>query len=726
MIRRKFLNNISYTLILSLLVTGGTLGMYSKTVHAEELEKIYTDKKVTPQKQNVVNEADLSITSQIKLADSNATKSTRGLFAYLKGIGKSDKVLYGHQNDTHRKAVLNNSMTNSDTKDVTGSISAICGIDASYTADEVNLTDEDRANGIDEITKCADMAIDIDNQGGIITISAHMPNFELVKEKGKKTDGKYDYSEYSSNITTGDIVSRIMPGGDLNEVYLGYLDRLSELANKLEAADVPVLFRPFHENHGSWFWWGKAFCDEEAYKNLYRYTVEYLRDSKNVHNFLYVYSPNGFENEEDFLSRYPGDEFVDILAFDSYHNDPTGDADTDPWMKDFKDTVNLVSDIADKRGKVSAVAETGIMVNGGALATNGNKDKEWFSEISEIVGKSNMSYYMVWSNDNSTSFFSPFMVNEKQGHEMINNFIDYYNEEDSVFADGVGQYKEIYTNIADSYCYGYITAPVSGNRILNPTEVKASVKGYDKSIKFILKNKSGSIKQTLNGNIENGIYSADITQSDLNKMGECLGTIELYSGDIKLDEINVIFNIKEKERNPELVDDFESYGNENVLLQRDWATNAGPGCSVEPLLVTDKFKLNSGNEGLEFKYKISTEKTSEGWAGITKNLNVDWSDYNALQFWCRPDGNGQKLVIQITSNGEDFEVHMPEFAGTTEPQLITLPFSEFKGKNNGVFDSSHIDKFGIWCNTINKSDSSNILNIDSSMYFDDIKAINFV
>ncbi|WP_394903727.1 CIA30 family protein [Clostridium butyricum] len=720
MIRRKLLNNVSYTLILSLLITGSIL---PRRAYAEEANNVYVSKQVTPQKQEIVNQSDLSMPSRIKLVDFNATKSTCALFSYLKGIGKSDNVLYGHQNETHRKAVATNSMTNSDTKDVTGSIAAICGVDASFTGDEVNLTDEDKINGIDDITKCADMLRDVDNQGGIITISAHMPNFELVKEKGKKDDGKYDYSEYSSNITKGDIVSRIMPGGDLNDVYLGYLDRLSELAEKLQDSDIPVLFRPFHENHGSWFWWGKAFCDEEAYKNLYRYTVEYLRDVKNIHNFLYVYSPNGFENEEEFLSRYPGDEFVDVLAFDSYDNDPTEDAKTDPWMKSFEETVDLVSDIADKRDKVSAVAETGIMVNGGTLALSGNKDKDWFSEISEIVGKSNMSYYMIWSNDNSKSFFSPFMVDENNGHEMINKFIDYYNEDNSIFADGVGQYKEVYSNTQSEYYYGYILSPVSGNRILNPTELKASIKNYNDAVRFVLKNKSGLITRNINTKFENGFYCADITQEDLNYMGESLGTIELYSGENKLDEINALFNIKEKEKDPKLVDDFESYGNENTLLQKEWATNAGPGCSVEPGLVRNQDEINSGNNSLAFNYKISDEKTSEGWAGITKNLNVNWSDYDALQFWCKPDGKGQKLVIQITSNGEDFEVYMPEFASTTEAQLITIPFSEFKGKNKGVFDSSHIDKFGIWCNTISSSDSTNKINIDSKMYFDDIKAV---
>jgi len=183
MIRRKLLNNLSYTLVLSLLITGSILPIRA---YAEEANNVYVSKQVKPQKQEIVNQSDLSMPSRIKLVDFNATKSTRALFSYLKGIGKSDNVLYGHQNETHRKAVATNSMTNSDTKDVTGSIAAICGVDASFTGDEVNLTDEDKVNGIDDITKCADMLRDIDNQGRIITISAHMPNFELVKEKGKK------------------------------------------------------------------------------------------------------------------------------------------------------------------------------------------------------------------------------------------------------------------------------------------------------------------------------------------------------------------------------------------------------------------------------------------------------------------------------------------------------------------------------------------------------------
>ena len=182
--------------------------------------------------------------------------------------------------------------------------------------------------------------------------------------------------------------------------------------------------------------------------------------------------------------------------------------------------------------------------------------------------------------------------------------------------------------------------------------------------------------------------------------------------------------MREAEKTLNIVDDFENYLGESALLENTWATNFGPGCSLKPTLSTEEGTFNSGKYGLAFNYKLSNEKTGEGWVGMTIPKEVDWSEYDALQLWVKPDGNGQKLVIQITSNGEDFEVWLPEFAMTTEAQLITLPFSEFKGKNNGTFDASNIQKVGIWCNTLVPEGNEGIWTVESTMYFDDIKAIN--
>ena len=101
-----------------------------------------------------------------------------------------------------------------------------------------------------------------------------------------------------------------------------WLDRLAGFFVGLKSADgtcVPVLFRPFHEHTGSGFWWGEAQCTPDEYKALWRFTVEYLRDVKGVHNLLYVYSPDLYRDAEHYTERYPGDEWVDVLGLDAYH-----------------------------------------------------------------------------------------------------------------------------------------------------------------------------------------------------------------------------------------------------------------------------------------------------------------------------------------------------------------------------------------------------------------------
>ena len=118
-------------------------------------------------------------------------------------------------------------------------------------------------------------------------------------------------------------MNQILPGGAYNPQFTAFLDLVAEYA---EQVDGPVLFRPFHENTGSWFWWGKAFCDAETYKSVFKYTVEYLRDIKDVHNLLYVYGPGSEATTmQEYEERYPGDEFVDMVGFDTYDDKASAD-----------------------------------------------------------------------------------------------------------------------------------------------------------------------------------------------------------------------------------------------------------------------------------------------------------------------------------------------------------------------------------------------------------------
>ena len=104
-------------------------------------------------------------------------------------------------------------------------------------------------------------------RGGVITVSWHAPNFV--------TGGSfYD--------TTGDVVTKILPGGSHHTNFTAILDDIAYNLGNLEymGEDIPIIFRPWHEFNGNWFWWGSSYCSKQDFKNLFRFTVEYLRDVK--------------------------------------------------------------------------------------------------------------------------------------------------------------------------------------------------------------------------------------------------------------------------------------------------------------------------------------------------------------------------------------------------------------------------------------------------------------
>ncbi|MEI9911119.1 MAG: glycosyl hydrolase [Bacteroidota bacterium] len=147
----------------------------------------------------------------------------------------------------------------------------------------------------------------------------------------------------------------IIPGGSHHEKYKTILRTVADLANSIKGNDgklVPVIFRPYHEFDGDWFWWGRAHCTVDEFKSLWRFTVSFLRDSLGVHNFIYAFSPdNRFNTEAAFLERYPGDEWVDMVGMDNYGDfGRDGKYNLGAGIKKLK----IVSDYAKKAGKLAA------------------------------------------------------------------------------------------------------------------------------------------------------------------------------------------------------------------------------------------------------------------------------------------------------------------------------------------------------------------------------------
>ena len=548
--------------------------------------------------------------------------------------------------------------------------------------------------------------------GAIVSLSAHMPNFAQVAEKAK-TVGAYDFSGFTSVVTDGDVVRRVLPGGDLNAVFTTYLDKIAAYGLALQAQNIPVLFRPYHENNGSWFWWGAAHCSASEFKNLFRYTEEYLRDEKGVHNFLYVYSPNGpFTDEANYLTRYPGDAFIDVPGFDMYQEKPQK---KDNWMENFAKNMDVVQAFAAKHGKITTIPETGILCGKDTLGRTGAQRMDWFTEALDVLSAHKFPYFSTWSNFNADVFDQPYMVDKKRGHEMVDGFTRFYNDPRSVFAAQMPDWQKLDVKaVPAAATYGYLTAPSSNARIIAPTTVTAKAAGTYQKAAFRFTDASGkTIEELAAAKAADGTYSAPITADLLSKIGKTVGGIDFLLDGNAVDSLRVFYNMPEVKLPREVVDDFENYYGDNELLRGAYSTNCGPGCAIRASLADDAAHKANGSFGLDFHYSL----VKGGWAGIIKSMGVDWGAYDAVSFWFYPDGKGQKFIIQTNSDGEDFEVNLTDLAKQTTPQLVVLPFKDFVGKNGGTFHPERLQHFAIYCNTVGDDP------VDSHFYLDDIHAV---
>lgn len=706
--------------------------------------------KITETLQEQGDQADLSkMATEVKLVDSNATDSAKALAAYLAGLQAEDQVLFGHQNSTFR-SVRDNGVT-SDVKDVTGSEAGLFGIDTLSLAGTECASEHPLQASIAASKKAYD-------GGSIISLSCHMPNFTSAKITATG-DAKhpYDFSkcDFAESKDLTPCADYILEGGAYNAQYNAYLDIIAEYALALQQENVPILFRPFHENSGGWFWWGTS-TSADSYRAIWRYMVNYLQ-AKGVHNMLYVYSPNGpIDSETDYLSRFPGDAYVDVLGFDFY--DDYADADKytgDTYFEALAKSCDVVANLAKTKNKIPAIAETGIRITGAgkdSLMVTGNptKGKDWYNKLVDTAVDHNIPYFLLWANFSSENFFIPYKFNDTMGQEMINEFISAYNNDRSIFGNGTNFYgdngaiskadKVTLSGYSDSVS-GYMISPKNYAVIKSACEWKASAKNAEK-VEFIIKtSETDNNPIVLEGTKAEGsnIYTAQLTEEKLAsipKTGTGMISVVAYaendSTGTNLGTAKFInFNQDAAVMPAQVFDNFEYYYGNDGLFQTKYGThNSAAGCSAEVTL--DAVNKVEGSYGCAFNY-ILAYKGSEAWTGgLGRTFDTkDFSKYNAVSMWVKPDGNGQKLVVQLRdSSGKEYEALLTDFVKGTQAQYVTIPFSSFKVKGGtDSISSSDIAGFFLWCNTVpdniaaDKKDDKGNYTVNGSIVLDDIKAV---
>jgi mannan endo-1,4-beta-mannosidase len=235
--------------------------------------------------------------------------------------------------------------------DLTGKFPAVFGQDFGFSGGEDKDSVEGRPAMIEEVKRQY-------RNGAVIALTWHAvrPTDDEPVTFRDSVQGHLTDFEWNELLTPGtEIYSRWV---EQTDVIAGYL-------RQLQAAGVPVLFRPYHEMNGNWFWWGGR-PGEKGSAALYRQIFDRFVNVYHLNNLVWVWNVNSpSENAGSIPSYYPGPKYVDIVTMDIYGE----------FKQSFyDDTIALAGD------KPVALAEVGAMPALDVLA----QQPRW-------------AYFMMWS-----------------------------------------------------------------------------------------------------------------------------------------------------------------------------------------------------------------------------------------------------------------------------------------------------------------------------------------
>jgi len=413
-------------------------------------------------------------------SDLSATCKTQSLFQQLKNLS-NDHLLFGHQNTTFEGIGWEDKGGFEDRSDC---LKSVGDYPAVYGFDFIRGFVFERH------------AIRANERGAIVTFSDHMVNF--------RNNG-------DSWNTSGNTVREILTENTATRSkFILHLNQVANFIKGLKDKNgdfIPVIYRPFHENTGDWFWWSKEFCTPEEYVALWRFTVDYLRNDREVHNVLYAYSPSDPAFLGGYESRYPGNEYVDIVGFDSYA--------TIAYPMFLIANAQLVVEFAEAHDKVAALTEFG--VNGGIQFAD---ETDWFTNTFLATLKNDpiarkLAYAHTWRNDRLNHHWVP--LPEDKNHA---DFVAFYQDDFTVFekdlpdlydcslATSATEYQK---HLADK-----MAIRISPNPVTDVLSIQSTTTKPENTLRLAIYNSIGQLmlkkdnyiigNQLIISNLEKGIY----------------------------------------------------------------------------------------------------------------------------------------------------------------------------------------------------------------------------
>lgn len=280
----------------------------------------------------------------------HATQKTRELLNYLSDIAGKN-IITGQHTQTNPMEEI------SYIEEITGKQPKLRGFELLSYSPNINYDDADEPclTEIYENRGTVDTALKwAKESNGIVTLSFHW--FSPI--------GGHDKSFYAKN-TDFDATRVLLENTLERKAFFHDMDVIAEQLKKFQAADIPVLWRPFHESYGDWFWWGAK--GPEIARELYKMMFDYYTNIHRINNLLWVWNC-------PLKEGYPGDAYVDVISTDIYLSAYSA---TD-YHEDYE---KLIAETT--KNKVAALAEVGYMPD---IAILEKSHTPW-------------AYYMTWSKE---------------------------------------------------------------------------------------------------------------------------------------------------------------------------------------------------------------------------------------------------------------------------------------------------------------------------------------
>ncbi|MFR9554353.1 MAG: glycosyl hydrolase [Rikenellaceae bacterium] len=239
--------------------------------------------------------------------------------------------------------------------------------------------------------------------------------FDLIRteiQKQHSRGGINTISWHAYNPCGGDswtegegVVTSILEGGanyDMFQKQLGIVANFL-LSLKDESGElIPIIFRPWHEHDGNWFWWGEKWCTHDEYRRLWIMTYDFMAQRGLSESLVWCYMP-GFKGME---AKMPPVEMYDMVGLDEYQKQSE-----ERYLSGFNTKLEVLKEYSAKYGKPITISETGY---------ESILDDDWWSTVLlPAIQDEPISYVLLWRNawDKPEHFYCAY-----EGHSSAEDF----------------------------------------------------------------------------------------------------------------------------------------------------------------------------------------------------------------------------------------------------------------------------------------------------------------